>query len=75
MWKHTRCVSRAGRSRRSPGIWGWNCEGDPEDTENAKLVFRGSEKPIAVPDAVPANLAGTGTEGGASGSSEAPPAE
>jgi ATPases with chaperone activity, ATP-binding subunit len=50
-----------------------DCEGDPEDVEHAKLVFRGSEKPVAVPDAVPANLAGTGTEAG--GAAEAPPTE
>ena len=35
-----------------------DCEGDPDDFENSKLVFRGAEKPGTVPDAVPANLGG-----------------
>jgi ATP-dependent Clp protease ATP-binding subunit ClpC len=37
-----------------------DCEGDPVDVENAKLVFRGAEKPALVPDAVPADLGGAG---------------
>jgi len=39
-----------------------DCEGDPEDFENSKLVFRGAEKPGSVPDAVPANLGGATAE-------------
>ncbi|WP_213453936.1 ATP-dependent Clp protease ATP-binding subunit [Rhizomonospora bruguierae] len=35
-----------------------DCEGDPEDIEKSKLVFRGADKPVEVPDAVPANLGG-----------------
>jgi ATP-dependent Clp protease ATP-binding subunit ClpC len=38
-----------------------DCEGDPEDFENSKLVFRGADKPGTVPDAVPANLGGAAT--------------
>src|SRR6266540_677884 len=49
-----------------------DCEGDPENTDQSKLVFRGSERPIEVPDAIPANLAGSAE---AAGSGEAPPAE
>jgi ATP-dependent Clp protease ATP-binding subunit ClpC len=37
-----------------------DCEGDPTDVEHSKLVFRGADKPVPVPDAVPAGL----TEGG-----------
>ncbi|MEV4618385.1 ATP-dependent Clp protease ATP-binding subunit [Asanoa sp. NPDC049573] len=33
-----------------------DCEGDPQDIEKSKLVFRGAEKPVEVPDAVPADL-------------------
>ncbi|MEV1285994.1 ATP-dependent Clp protease ATP-binding subunit [Micromonospora sp. NPDC049679] len=40
-----------------------DCEGDPEDTDKSKLVFRGAEKPVAVPDAVPADLGGTAAAG------------
>ncbi|MET8279773.1 ATP-dependent Clp protease ATP-binding subunit [Micromonospora sp. NPDC005174] len=36
-----------------------DCEGDPNDIEKSKLVFRGAEKPVEVPDAVPADLGGT----------------
>jgi ATP-dependent Clp protease ATP-binding subunit ClpC len=36
-----------------------DCEGDPNDIENSKLVFRGADKPASVPDAVPASLGGT----------------
>jgi len=35
-----------------------DCEGDPANIEQSKLVFRGSEKPAAIPDAVPADLGG-----------------
>ncbi|GAA3279155.1 MULTISPECIES: ATP-dependent Clp protease ATP-binding subunit [Dactylosporangium] len=35
-----------------------DCEGDPAQFEKAKLVFSGAEQPDAVPDAVPAELAG-----------------
>ncbi|PWK46639.1 ATP-dependent Clp protease ATP-binding subunit [Actinoplanes xinjiangensis] len=37
-----------------------DCEGDPAKFEKAKLVFRGAEKGVTVPDAVPADL-GTAT--------------
>jgi ATP-dependent Clp protease ATP-binding subunit ClpC len=33
-----------------------DCEGDPEDVDKSKLVFRGADKPVEVPDAVPADL-------------------
>ncbi|GAB2942699.1 ATP-dependent Clp protease ATP-binding subunit [Micromonospora polyrhachis] len=36
-----------------------DCEGDPEDIDKSKLVFRGADKPIDVPDAVPADLGAT----------------
>ncbi|MCX5068023.1 ATP-dependent Clp protease ATP-binding subunit [Micromonospora lupini] len=36
-----------------------DCEGDPEDIDKSKLVFRGADKPVEVPDAVPADLGGT----------------
>ncbi|MEU4551574.1 ATP-dependent Clp protease ATP-binding subunit ClpC [Micromonospora violae] len=36
-----------------------DCEGDPDDIDKSKLVFRGSDKPVEVPDAVPADLGGT----------------
>jgi ATP-dependent Clp protease ATP-binding subunit ClpC len=36
-----------------------DCEGDPDDVEHSKLVFRGAEKPPTVPDAVPAELHGS----------------
>jgi ATP-dependent Clp protease ATP-binding subunit ClpC len=38
-----------------------DCEGDPVDFEHAKLVFRGADKPILVPDSVPADLGGGAT--------------
>ncbi|MEV8514442.1 ATP-dependent Clp protease ATP-binding subunit [Dactylosporangium sp. NPDC051484] len=38
-----------------------DCEGDPAQFEKAKLVFNGAERPGAVPDAVPAELAGGGS--------------
>ncbi|MGI5246565.1 ATP-dependent Clp protease ATP-binding subunit [Dactylosporangium sp. CA-139066] len=39
-----------------------DCEGDPAQFEKAKLVFNGADRPGAVPDAVPAELAGGGAE-------------
>jgi ATP-dependent Clp protease ATP-binding subunit ClpC len=33
-----------------------DCEGDPNDVEKSKLVFRGAEKAVPVPDTVPAEL-------------------
>jgi len=43
-----------------------DCEGDPADFEHSKLVFRGADKPVEVPDAVPADFGGTaGTAAGA----------
>src|SRR5436309_222305 len=38
-----------------------DCEGDPANVEQSKLVFRGADRPAGVPETVPANLAG-GTE-------------
>ncbi|MFE9954897.1 ATP-dependent Clp protease ATP-binding subunit [Micromonospora sp. NPDC005299] len=40
-----------------------DCEGDPSDIDKSKLVFRGAERPVAVPDAVPADLSGTAATG------------
>jgi ATP-dependent Clp protease ATP-binding subunit ClpC len=40
-----------------------DCEGDPADIEQSKLVFRGAEKPVPVPDAVPAGLTDTAPTG------------
>ncbi|MGB2572298.1 ATP-dependent Clp protease ATP-binding subunit [Micromonospora citrea] len=40
-----------------------DCEGDPEDIDKSKLVFRGAERPVDVPDAVPADLGGTAAAG------------
>src|SRR6187455_1874202 len=37
-----------------------DCEGDPAQFEKSKLIFSGAEQPSAVPDAVPAELAGGG---------------
>src|SRR4029453_1305716 len=37
-------------------------DGDPADVEKTKLTFSGAEAPAAVPDAVPAELHGTGAE-------------
>ncbi|WP_344617812.1 ATP-dependent Clp protease ATP-binding subunit, partial [Dactylosporangium salmoneum] len=39
-----------------------DCEGDPAQFEKAKLVFDGADRPGAVPDAVPAELAGGGAD-------------
>ncbi|MEV5692422.1 ATP-dependent Clp protease ATP-binding subunit [Micromonospora globbae] len=40
-----------------------DCEGDPNDIDKSKLVFRGADKPVTVPDAVPADLGGTAAAG------------
>ncbi|MER7273590.1 ATP-dependent Clp protease ATP-binding subunit [Dactylosporangium sp. NPDC000244] len=39
-----------------------DCEGDPAQFEKSKLVFNGAERPGDVPDAVPAELAGGGSD-------------
>ncbi|WP_229067791.1 ATP-dependent Clp protease ATP-binding subunit [Actinoplanes sp. DH11] len=39
-----------------------DCEGDPDQVEKAKLVFRGAERGVTVPDAVPADLGAATTE-------------
>jgi ATP-dependent Clp protease ATP-binding subunit ClpC len=39
-------------------------DGDPETFETTALVFRGADKPAAVPDAVPAGLGGSPTVAG-----------
>ncbi|MEU4382198.1 ATP-dependent Clp protease ATP-binding subunit [Micromonospora echinofusca] len=40
-----------------------DCEGDPEDIDKSKLVFKGADRPATVPDAVPADLGGTAAAG------------
>ncbi|RLP97039.1 ATP-dependent Clp protease ATP-binding subunit [Micromonospora sp. CV4] len=40
-----------------------DCEGDPNDIDKSKLVFHGADKPVEVPDAVPADLGGTASAG------------
>ncbi|MFI0796718.1 MULTISPECIES: ATP-dependent Clp protease ATP-binding subunit [Micromonospora] len=40
-----------------------DCEGDPNDIDKSSLVFRGTDRPAAVPDAVPADLGGTAAAG------------
>ncbi|MEH1165731.1 ATP-dependent Clp protease ATP-binding subunit [Micromonospora sp. CPCC 205539] len=40
-----------------------DCEGDPNDIDKSKLVFHGADKPVEVPDAVPADLGGTAAAG------------
>ncbi|CCH21911.1 ATP-dependent Clp protease ATP-binding subunit [Micromonospora lupini] len=47
-----------------------DCEGDPEDIDKSKLVFRGADKPVEVPDAVPADLGGTAAGTAAAGADE-----
>ncbi|MFI7603653.1 ATP-dependent Clp protease ATP-binding subunit [Micromonospora sp. NPDC049366] len=42
-----------------------DCEGDPNNIDKSKLVFRGADKPVTVPDAVPADLGGTAAPAGA----------
>ncbi|GIF11189.1 ATP-dependent Clp protease ATP-binding subunit [Actinoplanes teichomyceticus] len=36
-----------------------DCEGDPANVEKSKLVFRGADRGVSVPDAVPADLGAT----------------
>ncbi|MFF3864314.1 ATP-dependent Clp protease ATP-binding subunit [Micromonospora sp. NPDC001898] len=40
-----------------------DCEGDPSNIDKSHLVFRGTDRPDAVPDAVPADLGGTAAAG------------
>ncbi|MGW4502986.1 AAA family ATPase, partial [Micromonospora sp. NPDC004336] len=40
-----------------------DCEGDPNNTDKSKLVFKGADRPASVPDAVPADLGGTAAAG------------
>ncbi|TDC75704.1 ATP-dependent Clp protease ATP-binding subunit [Micromonospora sp. KC606] len=40
-----------------------DCEGDPENIDKSKLVFHGADRPVDVPDAVPADLGGTAAAG------------
>ncbi|MDG4773433.1 ATP-dependent Clp protease ATP-binding subunit [Solwaraspora sp. WMMD792] len=40
-----------------------DCEGDPDDIDKSKLVFQGADRPVAVPDAVPADLGGATAAG------------
>ncbi|MEV4824711.1 ATP-dependent Clp protease ATP-binding subunit [Micromonospora sp. NPDC049275] len=47
-----------------------DCEGDPEDIDKSKLVFRGADKPVEVPDAVPADLGGTAAGSAAAATDE-----
>ncbi|GGO12621.1 ATP-dependent Clp protease ATP-binding subunit [Micromonospora parathelypteridis] len=47
-----------------------DCEGDPNDIDKSKLVFRGAEKPVEVPDAVPADLGGTAAGTAVAGADE-----
>jgi len=37
-------------------------EGDPANVEKSKLTFRGADRGVSVPDAVPADLGATSTE-------------
>ncbi|WP_433307885.1 ATP-dependent Clp protease ATP-binding subunit [Actinoplanes sp. CA-030573] len=39
-----------------------DCEGDPENVEKSKLVFRGADRGATVPDAVPADMGAATTE-------------
>ncbi|MFI5493305.1 ATP-dependent Clp protease ATP-binding subunit [Actinoplanes sp. NPDC051859] len=39
-----------------------DCEGDPENTDKAKLVFKGADRGATVPDAVPADLGAATSE-------------
>jgi ATP-dependent Clp protease ATP-binding subunit ClpC len=45
-------------------------DGRPEEVEKTKMVFRGADKPVTVPDAVPADLSG-GAASGAGGETAA----
>ncbi|MEU7754540.1 ATP-dependent Clp protease ATP-binding subunit [Micromonospora sp. NPDC049101] len=47
-----------------------DCEGDPNDIDKSKLVFHGADKPVEVPDAVPADLGGTAAGTAAAGADE-----
>jgi ATP-dependent Clp protease ATP-binding subunit ClpC len=40
-----------------------DCEGDPENVETSKLVFRGADRPAEVPETVPADLGSTAAAG------------
>ncbi|WP_341721437.1 ATP-dependent Clp protease ATP-binding subunit [Micromonospora sp. FIMYZ51] len=42
-----------------------DCEGDPNNIDKSKLVFHGSDRPVEVPDAVPAELGGSTAAAGA----------
>ncbi len=42
-----------------------DCEGDANNPEQSKLLFRGADKPASVPETVPANLGGGAAEGAA----------
>jgi ATP-dependent Clp protease ATP-binding subunit ClpC len=39
-----------------------DCEGDPANVEKSKLTFRGADRGVSVPDAVPADLGAASTE-------------
>ncbi|GIE98020.1 ATP-dependent Clp protease ATP-binding subunit [Paractinoplanes rishiriensis] len=39
-----------------------DCEGDPENIEKSKLTFRGADRGVSVPDAVPADLGASTAE-------------
>ncbi|MFI5897966.1 ATP-dependent Clp protease ATP-binding subunit [Actinoplanes sp. NPDC051513] len=39
-----------------------DCEGDPANVEKSKLTFRGADRGVQVPDAVPADLGAASTE-------------
>jgi ATP-dependent Clp protease ATP-binding subunit ClpC len=39
-----------------------DCEGDPDNTEKSKLTFRGADRGVSVPDAVPADLGAASAE-------------
>jgi ATP-dependent Clp protease ATP-binding subunit ClpC len=39
-----------------------DCEGNPDNIDKSKLVFRGADRPVEVPDAVPADLGATADE-------------
>jgi ATP-dependent Clp protease ATP-binding subunit ClpC len=39
-----------------------DCEGDPENVEKSKLTFRGADRGVSVPDAVPADLGAASAE-------------
>ncbi len=39
-----------------------DCEGDPANVEKSKLTFRGADRGVSVPDAVPADLEATASE-------------